>query len=376
MANDYSGLIIPILAQGLKVLRTRAIFSRLVNNDYSQDAVKAGQVIQIPAHQSASSYNVVPSSTPLAGADTTVSLINLPINQWKGSSLTLTGQDLQAFDRGAIMPSVAACVTKLSEDVHAHICSLYTGVYGTVGTAGTTPFGSATPQDAVSLAKQLTVQKAPMVGRNVLLDPTAAGNAKMVPAFHNQQYAPTSETARTGMLGQQFGFNWYEVHTVPTHTVGTAAGYLVNGAAVTAGLSTIPVDTGTGNFVVGDIITFAGHTQTYTITAAYAGGAGNISISPALRVSVADNAAITRLGSHTVNLGFHPDAIAFASRKEVPSMVPGTVFESMVDDDPENGTGLALNIEWSRQNKQDLMQLTIQWGAVLQRPDLACRLLG
>ena len=376
MANDLSGLITPILAKGLMALRTTAIAPRLVNISYSNEVVKRGNTIQIPAYQNATTYDVAPSNVLVNPADTNVGMVNLTLDKWVYSALKLTDQDLWAIENGAESPAINACIIALSEAVHADIISKYKLVYGVVGTAGTTPFGSASLTDATLMSKQLTVQKAPQSGRQVLIEPTSAAAAKMIPAFHNQQFSSTSDVLMEGQLGKHFGMNWYEVNTVPIHTAGGGSGYLVNGAAVTAGLSTIPVDTGTGTLVKGDIITFAGHTQTYAITADYAGGTGNITITPSLRVNVADNVAITKMASATVNLAFCRDAIAFASRPEPTSLVPNVIMRSVMDDDPVYGSGLALTLEMQRQNKQDAIVLSLQWGCVLARPEYAIRLLA
>jgi hypothetical protein len=376
MANDFSGLTKPILVRGLAALRTRCAAPRLVNTSYSQDAKQRGNTIQIPAYQTAVATDVTPSATPFAAPDTTVGMVNLTLDKWKKSALVLTDRDKWAFENGGESPAVNACADAIAAAIHQSVIDTYTSFYGVVGTAGTTPFGTPGLADAVNLNKMLTIQQAPTQGRTVMLDPTAAAAARMLPAFHNAQYGSQSTTASTGKLGNILGMDWQEVHTVPTHTAGTGTGYLVNGASVTAGLTTIPVDTGSGTLVKGDIITFAGHTQTYTVTANYAGGAGNITISPALRVAVADNAAITKLASATVNLGFTRDAIAFASRRELPSMDPSVIFDSLVDDDPENGTGIALNIEFERQHKQDLIMVSCIWGVVVARPEFGVRLLG
>jgi len=77
------------------------------------------------------------------------------------------------------------------------------------------------------------------------------------------------------------------------HTNGTASGYLVNNASAAIGDSTMPVDTGTGTFLEGDVITFAGDTQQYIITKDHSSGAGTIEFFPPLVAAPADNAAIT-----------------------------------------------------------------------------------
>jgi hypothetical protein len=376
MANDLSGLIRPILVKGLASLRTRCIAPRLVNTSYSDEAKERGTTIQIPAYSTATTFDITPSATPYAAADTTVGMVNLPLDKWKGSALKLTDQDYYAINNGGDSPAIQACIDAIATEIHASVISTYTSFYGCVGTAGTTPFAAGTPQDGIDLGRVLTIQKAPMSGRNVMLEPTAAGNAKMVPAFYNNQFSPTSTVLSTGQLANTLGMNWYEVHNVPIHTAGTGASYLVNGAAVAAGATTIPVDTGTGTLLKGDIITFANHTQTYVVTANYAGGAGNITISPALRVAVPDDNAITKKASHTVNLAFTRDAIAFASRPEILTKVGTVIHETLTDDDPTNGTGLALNLELVRQHKQDLLIMSVMWGVVAARPEFGVRLLG
>jgi hypothetical protein len=117
-----------------------------------------------------------------------------------------------------------------------------------------------------------------------------------------------------------------------------AIGYLVNGTVV-SGASTLPVDTGTGALVQGDVFTIAGvnsvHPETkvdtgipqqFVLTAGVAGGAQTWSISPAfvssgaaqnISVLPADNAAITIVGTASTAYGqslmYHKDAFAFAT---------------------------------------------------------------
>lgn len=350
---------------------------RLVDNRYDNLAGKKGDKITIPTYASVNAYDVVPSAAPYQADDTVAGSTVLSLDYHKQASLSFTDKDYYAMENGSLSPAIEAAVESLSSAIHASFINEYKGVYGVVGTPGTPPFGSASMQNAVDISQQLTVQKAPNANRRMLLDPVAAGAAKMIPAFHSQQFNPNATVLTDGQLGKHLGMEWYEVQTVPTHTAGGGAGYLVNnGAGLAIGATTAAVDTGTGTLVVGDIVTFAGHTQTYAITAAHAGGAGTISFTPALRAVVADNAAITKLASGQVNLGFHKNAIAFASRSEMPPSVDRDKWGTLMDDDPEHGTGLALNFEIVRQNKQELWQLSCLWGVKLVRSELAVRLYG
>jgi len=147
-----------------------------------------------------------------------------------------------------------------------------------------------------------------------------------------------------GMVGLVAGVGWVGTSTHLTDlTTGTAAKtttYTVNGASEGAdGLVTVQV--GTQTFVVGDRVTLAGcnavHPETkadlgflkqFVITVAYAGGAGDIAISPAILTTGArqNASAFPTSGGVVVKLGagvsektnrsiyFHRDfaAVAFA----------------------------------------------------------------
>lgn len=140
-----------------------------------------------------------------------------------------------------------------------------------------------------------------------------------------------------GEMGRAAGFDWSSTTVMPRQLRGAGAGYLVNGANQTG--SSLIVDTGTGTVLKGEIITIVGvnavHPQTkqnlgylrqFVVTEDYAGGAGTISIYPAIVTSgseqnvtavAADNAAITIAGTastpYGINLAFTKDAFTFGT---------------------------------------------------------------
>jgi hypothetical protein len=82
---------------------------------------------------------------------------------------------------------------------------------------------------------------------------------------------------------------------------GTARGYLVNHAGTySIGTTVIALDTGSGTIPVDDCLTFAGHATVYRVTSALSGG--NVTITPALTATVADNEAVTTRGGTVVLL--------------------------------------------------------------------------
>lgn len=195
-----------------------------------------------------------------------------------------------------------------------------------------------------------------------------------------------------GVMGRAAGFDWFETANAPTQAlgtaaVGTAAGYLINGTGVSG--SSIPVDTGTGTIKAGQHVTFAnvyavngatkqstGQLFTAVVTADYAGGAGNLQISPAMTLTgpeqnvtvlPADNSAVTILGATGqtgVNLGFARDFLTFAT---VDLPLPENKDASRMTFD---GLSLRLINDYDTANDQFLRRLDILWGSQVLRPEL------
>src|SRR5690606_27985853 len=111
---------------------------------------------------------------------------------------------------------------------------------------------------------------------------------------------------------------------VPTHTAGTITTGLATKAATVQALGdktivcTTAAATGACALKKGDIITFAGDTQTYVLTddATQSSAASDVTlnIEPGLKKALAGGEAVTVKASHVVNLGFHRDAFALAMR--------------------------------------------------------------
>lgn len=373
MGNTNTNILPKILARGLKVLRERVGMVRLVNGDYAADAAKKGTTIDIPIPVTIITEDVTPSNVLPAPGDLAYDLVQVSLDNWKKNKpFALTDKELGEIDRNEhfIPMAVDESVRGLARVVNQDIFAEYKGIFGYVGTAGTTPFAT-TVQGATQARKLLNKQKAPTDNRRGMLDFEAEAQFLELATFSDAEKVGNDEVKIQGQMGRKFGLDWYADDDVPQHTAGTGASYLVNHAAYTAADGTdkiITVDGGTGTILVGDIVTFAGHTQTYTITSALA--ATVFSIYPGLQATVADNAAVTVKASHRVNLAFHRDAFAFATR----TLEDAGDSEILTIKDPQ--TGLVLRLEKIRQYKQTMWEFDILWGAKLVRPELAVRIAG
>lgn len=375
MANTLTNIMDKILAASVATLRETAIMPRLINTSYSEDAKKQGDTIDVPIPTAMGTRDVTPSNTPPASTAVIPGLVQIPLSNWKQNDpFSLSDKEMAEIDRNAhfLPQTVTESVRALTNLVNVDILDEYKGIYGYTGTAGTTPFQSSVTA-ATQAKKILNDQNCPTDSRRFVMDSTAEAEALALSQFADMEKTGMNGVKIEGEIGRKYGFNMFYDDAIPTHTAGTGANMQTAAAGAVAATS-IAIDTGTGTLVVGDIITFAGHNQTYVIDTAVADvSSATISFAPPLVEAVADNAAITLKASHTVNLAFHRDAFAYASR---PLMDSGGVDGVNMSQLSDPVTGLTLRLEVSRQHKQTAWEFDILWGAKLVRPDLACRVAG
>lgn len=193
-----------------------------------------------------------------------------------------------------------------------------------------------------------------------------------------------------GLMARAAGFDWFESTNLPAQAYGASAipgTYDINGA-VTDGSSSIPIDTGTGTILAGQHVTFAGvyavHPQTkvstgvlrtFVVTTNFAGGTGNIQITPAIQLAgpeqnvtalPADGADMVVLGATAqtgVNLGFTRDFLTFAS-VDLPLPENKDAKRFTLD-----GLSLRMIRDYDTINDQFLNRVDVLWGSAVLRPE-------
>jgi len=202
-------------------------------------------------------------------------------------------------------------------------------------------------------------------------------------------------------MGRTGGFDFYENTLIPTQTTGTALSattYTVNGAVTTNGSTTVTVATGATTFKKGDVITFSGcnrvHPETkadtgalqqFVVTADYAGGAGNLAISPAIYTStgqqnvlatgIPNGATVTKVGGASAvykpSLVFHKDAFAFATADLI--MPKGVDFSAR---EVYDGISMRIVRAYDINNDNLPCRIDVLYGYKTIRAQLAARILS
>lgn len=388
MANTFtlsvSDVIPRILTGVLPRLRETAVMPQVVNTTYSTEAGRKGQAIDVALPPVIATNAVSPGHYAADTGAVTGEIVQIPLNQWQEAPFDLTDKQMSEVMDGYIPAAAESAVVSLAEWVNDYIFSQYTSIYGYVGTAGTTPFGSGVETaSATDVRKVLNQQKAPMNDRYMVLDPDAEAKALTLRAFQDASFRGDANGIREGQIARKFGFDFLMDQSVPLHTAGTITTGLIAKAstAQAAGLTTIvgttAASTGACALVVGDIINIQGHSQTYTLTAAATQASAatdvNISISPPLQTALVGSEAITVKASHRVNLGIQRDCIAFASRVLERGPLGDDGLSSTVVDPV---TRLVLRLEVTREHRQTRWAFDILCGAKVVRPELGCRLAG
>jgi hypothetical protein len=388
MANDLTNMIPRILAMGIEVLRGAVIMPRLVSTEYESDARKKGSTVDVPIAPEIAVRDVVPGANQVAAGDINPGLAQIVLDQWKEAPFYLTDNDFLQVEQNIIPLSVGSAIAAMASTVNAYIMSKYKKVYGFTGTPGSTPFGGTTPttSDASQTGKVLTQQLAPVMARRMVLDPEAAALARDLSAFQDASASADPQVITEGIIGRKLGFDFYEDVQVPEHIAGTIDGVsstweadASQTAGTTALATTFTQTTGTDVIDIkeGDIITLAGDSQTYVVTAdASRTGAGalTVNIRPGLQVAIGGAAvAIVLKGDHRVNLAFNRDAFAFASR---PLLDTTRGTNAQVESLTDPVSGISLRLEITRQHKQTEWSFDILYGAECIDPRKAARLAG
>lgn len=317
-----------------------------------------------------------PAMTIPEGTDQTIDNKTLVIDQQYGVQIPWTGEDIKYVNAGNGFTTIYGDQIKqamraIANRIEAQLCLEAKNNAGSAyGTSGTTPFASNF-NDLAELRKLLVDRGCPVDDGNLteVMNTAAGVKLRNLAQLQKANEAGGTDLLRQGTLLDLQGIKLKESAGIQSHTKGTGASYLVDlGAGYSATDKTIHVDTGTGTFVAGDIITFGGDTEKYVVGTGFAGdGDGDIVLNSGLLEAIADNEAVAFQANYTGNIVLHRSALELAIRAPASPFGGDAATDVMLIQDPFSG--LVFEISIYKGFKKAMMFVAAVWGKKAWKPD-------
>lgn len=341
-----------------------------------------GQSLRSPvAPVNTAGKDIVPAMALPAAAEQNIGNVPFVLTKSRAFPFTWSGEDQRSADAGPgsltiqqqqIAQAMRSAVAEISTDGYAAARVAASRAWGT---AGTTPFATNLGESAQS-KKILDDNGAPPSDRALVID-TSAGAALRTLLNNplNANMSLATEPTRRGVLIDVNDFAIREESKITTVTKGTGANYTTTAAGFAAGTTSIPLITGTGTVLAGDVITFTGDTNKYVVKTGIAAPGTIVLQEPGLRQAIPAAATNVTVGNNFVaNLAFSKDAIVVGTR--LPAL-PTTgdiaiVRETIIDP----VTGIAFELAAYPGYRMVTFEIGIAWGWAVENPRHLSILLG
>ena len=377
MANTLTNLI-PLAYEALDtVSREITGFIGAVNLDAAAETIAKDQTVYSPVAPVNTTGNISPAMTVTAASDQTIGTKSLVIDSYKSSGFNWTGEEEFGLSQGGRFEAIMRDQLTQCFRVHVNEIEAALGVVAKNGasraigtTAGTAPILA----DFAGAQKILTDNGAPITGRSVILDTTAGVALRGISNLYKVNEAGDSGLLRNGVLGSLYGFDLRESAGISSATAGTGASYTTTNAGFAVGTTSIPLITGSGTVLAGDIVTFAGDTNKYVVTTGVS-APGTIEIAaPGLRVAMsAATKAMTIFGTSARNIAMSKGAITLATR--LPKFQAGDqAADRYVMTDPN--TGIAFEITMWPGQRMVKYEVSIAYGMSVIKPAHLAVIIG
>lgn len=371
-----------VAKSALKNLMNNCVMGSLVHRGYDSD-IKAqkGDTIRIlkPVEFESKSF-----TTTTTVQDITEDYVPLVVDHHEDVTFEYGSKEkamtMPDFEARYIEPAMIAIAEKIDQD----LCKLGLEIDTYYGTPGDTP---DTKADILGARKNLQTQKVTLRNRKFVMDENA--EAEYLDLFSDADKDGSTAALREASLGRRFGLDTYMDQNIYTHTpgalvAGASQNYAVN-ATIVAGVKTIVLkSTGgtlTGSVKKGDIVTFAGIAQTYTVKADATAATNLITLTfeqalPAINVNtvativgvVSATGAVT---AYTNNLLFQKEAltIGFADLERP----DGAAWSKVVT---YKGWALRCVKAYNASTKKETLSIDVLYGVKASDPRKATRLIG
>ena len=380
MANTLTDLAADIYRAADIVGRELVGFIPASTLNAGSEQAAVGQTVRSFVTPAATAVDISPSMTIPEGTDQTLTNKTLTLTNQRGVQIPYTGEDVRFLDGGAgyetvygaqIQQAMRTLVNEMEADLAEEA---YKNASRAVGTAGTTPFASNFNE--VAEARQILADNGMPTNDGLisLVVNTSAGvNLRNLASLQQVNTAGSDDLLRRGELLNLQGVSLKESAQVQSHTKGTGASKLVNGA-LSVGATSIAADGGSGTILAGDIVTFAADSDNkYVVNSALDSGTFTIG-DTGVRVAIADNNAITVGNDYTANIMMHQAGLELAMRAPAKPIGGDAAEDVMVVQDPTSG--MVFEVAVYKGFNKAMIQVGAVWGYKAWNSDAIAIVMG
>jgi len=389
-ANTLTALIPDIYAALNVVSRELVGFIPSAMRAPGVERAAVGQSVRIPSVGVQTAQDNVPAMQVPTPPDNTYSTGSMAITKSRLVPFGFTGEEQRALNTGGpgyltargmiIAEALRTLTNEIERDLAVEASANASRAYGT---AGTTPFGSATElADLAQVKKILDDNGAPDGGmRSMVLNTSAGANLITVKNLTRVNEAGTQMTLRQGELLDIFNFSIKQTGQAVSHTKGTAAAPTTNAAGYAVGATVINLAAAsTGTITPGDVIQCAGDPNKYMVapnggdTDVSNGGVITIAKPGLLQAIPAAATLITLANTYSANVGFSMNALQVAMRPPATPEEGDLAVDRMLITDPRSGVTFEFAIYLGFGMVR--YQVALAWGVKAVKPEHIALLLG
>jgi hypothetical protein len=382
-----TGLVPDIYAAMDVVAREQIGFIPAVSRDASAVRAAVGENVRSPVVGPMQAEDLTVTNVAASAPAQTINYVDMQITKARSVPFGITGEETKGLQNAGTLGQInrdriAQALRTLSNEVESDLAALHIKASRAVGTAGTTPFGTAADlSDFANSATILEDNGAPKSDWHMVLGSAAIAKIRgKQSGLFKVNEAGTDDLLRNGAIGRVENFDVHNSDKVARAVaVGTGASATTDNAGYAVGATVLTLaSAGTGTILAGDIITFAGDTNQYLVVSGDTdvSNGGTITIAePGLKVAMsAATKAITVVAAATRNMFFQRSAIQLATR--APAMPEGgdAADDVMVVQDPVSGIAYEFCIY--KQKRQVRYEVNLAWGVKMIAPRYCGLLLG
>jgi len=386
-----------ITKEALRILHANLNFIGNINKQYDSqfanaDVAPSGKIGPSLTIRMPNKYTVRTGAV-LQVQDTTETSQVLTVSTQKGVDTFFSSKDLtltiDEFSKRYLQPAMSVLATQIEADALSMVLDVYNAVDDSAA--------ALSYKDIANARKILNLYLAPPTERCGTMTPGhVVSFLDAIKGFFNPQES-VSRPYLMGKIGRVNGFDTYENTVLNSFQSGSTAATSGYTATLTSGSATVVLAAGANTLKKGDILTFStvdavdpetkadrGFLQQFVVLADYAGGAGNITVSPTpVTTGAGQNVTAVGAGLTVVKLGaasallsqsvfFHPEAFTFVSADLIDVSKFGTWGSRQVMD----GISMRIARQYDIVNDNVPCRIDVLYGYKTLRPELAVRVIA